>query len=180
MNDGHDPDRALVERVQAGDEAAFNSLVERYQRPVINFVYRWLGQATEAEDVAQDAFVRVYRNISSFRPGAAQFSTWLFQIARNAAIDHLRKRARRREEPLDNIAPAAPALRAVEANEIGGRIAMAVAELPEDQRTAFILTEYHGMSYAEIAAVMKCSGKSVESRLYRAKQTLRKALADLI
>jgi len=177
---GDDPDSGLADRIQSGDDAALTELMDRYKRPILNFVYRLLGNASEADDVAQEVFVRVYQNIRKFRPGAARFSTWLFQIARNAAIDHLRKRARRREEPLDNIAPAAPASRAVEANEIGGRITAVVSELPEDQRTAFVLAEYHGKSYAEIAEIMSCSEKSVESRLYRAKQFLRKQLEDLL
>jgi RNA polymerase sigma-70 factor (ECF subfamily) len=179
MHDGTDFDDSLAARIRDGDDAALTELMDRTKRPILNFVYRLLGNASEADDVAQEVFVRVYQNIRQFRPGRARFSTWLFQIARNAAIDHLRKRARRREELLDETTPAA-ASREVEANEIGGRIAIAVAELPEDQRTAFVLAEYHGKSYAEIAEVMSCSEKSVESRLYRAKQFLKEKLADLI
>jgi RNA polymerase sigma-70 factor (ECF subfamily) len=176
----NDPDSCLTDRIRRGDEVALTDLMNRYKQPILNFVYRLLGNASDADDVAQEVFVRVYQNIGKFRPGRARLSTWLFQIARNAAIDHLRKRARRQEQPLDSITPAAPASRAVEANEIGGRISAAVAELPEDQRTAFVLAEYHGKSYAEIAEIMSCSEKSVESRLYRAKQFLREKLADLI
>lgn len=174
-----DPDLSLAERIQGGDEAALTELIGRYKKPILNFVYRLIGNASEADDVAQDVFVRVFQNIRAFRPNKALFSSWLFQIARNAAIDHLRKRARRREELLDEATPAA-ASRAVENNEIGERIASAVAELPEDQRTAFVLAEYHGKSYAEMAEIMGCSEKSVESRLYRAKQSLRTRLVDLI
>lgn len=180
MHGGTDFDDSLAARIRDGDETAFTELMDRYKRVVLNFVYRLLGNASEADDIVQEVFVRVYRNIRSFRPGGARFSTWIFQIARNAAIDHLRKRARRREEPLDDLTRAAPASHAVEANEIGARIAAAVAELPEDQCTAFVLAEYHGMSYAEIADIMKCSAKSVESRLYRAKQFLKEKLADLV
>ena len=180
MHDGADLDDSLAARIRDGDDVALTELMDRYKRPILNFVYRLLGNAAEADDVAQEVFVRVYQNIRKFRPDTARFSTWLFQIARNAAIDHLRKRARRQEQPLDNVAPAATASRAVEANEISGRIAAAVAELPEDQRTAFVLAEYHGKSYAEIAEIMSCSEKSVESRLYRSKQFLRKQLQDLL
>ncbi len=174
-----DPDLSLAERIQGGDDAAFTELMARYKRPILNFVYRLIGNASEADDVAQEVFVRVYRNIRKFRPDKALFSSWLFQIARNAAIDHLRRRTRRREDLLDENTPAA-ASREVEANEIGGRIAAAVAALPEDQRAAFVLAEYHDKSYAEIAEIMSCSEKSVESRLYRAKQFLRNALHDLL
>ena len=180
MHDGADLDDSLAARIRDGDDVALTELMDRYKRPILNFVYRLLGNAAEADDVAQEVFVRVYQNIRKFRPSTARFSTWLFQIARNAAIDHLRKRARRQEQPLDNVARAATASREVEANEISGRIAAAVAELPEDQRTAFVLAEYHGKSYAEIAAIMSCSEKSAESRLYRSKQFLRNQLEDLL
>lgn len=180
MHDGTDFDDSLAARIRDGDDAALTELMDRYKRPILNFVYRLLGNASEADDIAQEVFVRVYQNIRKFRPGKARFSTWLFQIARNAAIDQLRKRARRQEQPMANIAPAAPEAREVEAHEIGERIAAAVAELPEDQRTAFVLAEYHDMSYADIADIMDCSEKSVESRLYRAKQLLRKQLQDLL
>jgi RNA polymerase sigma-70 factor, ECF subfamily len=179
MHDGMDSDNALAARIRDGNDGALTELMDRYKRPILNFVYRLLGNASDADDVAQEAFVRAYQNIRKFSPGRARFSTWLFQIARNAAIDHLRKRSRRHEELLDETTPAA-ASREVEANEIGGRIASAVAELAEDQRTAFVLAEYHGKSYAEIAEIMDCSEKSVESRLYRARQSLRKKLEDVL
>jgi RNA polymerase sigma-70 factor, ECF subfamily len=182
-----DPDLPLVERIQGGNEKAFNDLMGRYKRPILNFIYRLVGDATEADDLAQEVFVRTYRNLRTFRPGTAQFSTWLFQLAHNASIDCLRKRARRPVDPVEpaTLAEAAatstsPPDHETEIREIGERIATAVAELPEDQRTAFVLAEYHGMSYAEIAEIMRCSEKSVESRLYRAKQSLRTRLGDLV
>lgn len=179
-----DPDLPLVQRIQSGDEEAFGELMRRYKRPLLNFVYRVLGEAGEAEDVAQESFVRAYRHLRGFRPGSARFSTWLFRIARNAALDHVRRRARRPEVRLEEagVAPSTEATAAteVQAREAGEQIARAVARLPEDQRTALVLAEYQGLSYAEIAEVMACSTKAVESRLYRAKQTLRAALAHLL
>ena len=164
--------------------------MERYKRVIINFVYRMIGDATEAEDVAQDVFVRAYQAIR--KPGfgrtTAAFSTWLFQVARNAALDYLRFRKRHPAETLssmddrgESVADAGRmAHEEVAARETGERIAEVIAILPEDQRTALILLEYEGLSYAEIATVMKCSLKSVEARLYRAKQFLRMHLAQLL
>jgi len=181
---------ALVERVRAGDDGAFEALMGRYEHPVLNFVFRLIGDATEAEDVAQDVFVRTYRSMHKpgFRRTTAEFSTWLFQVARNAARDCLRRRRRRPVEPLAVLdcggkSPAARQATAAEevaARETGAAIAAAVALLPEDQRAAVILSEYEGCSDAEIAAVMHCSAKSVEARLYRARRFLRERLRHLL
>lgn len=183
-------DWELVRQVQAGRAPAFALLMKRYQGPVLDFVYRMLGNATEAREIAQDVFVRAYAGIGkpSFRPGGAQFSTWLFQIARHAALDALRWRRRHPTTPLfeleENgaVLPAAgsTAARESEVRETGRLIADAVAQLPEDQRTALILSEYEGLAHAQIAAVMNCSEKSVEARLYRARIFLRRRLAYLL
>ena len=172
-----------VARARAGDEAAFAALVDRYAKPVLNFVYRITGHRADAEDAAQETFVRAWRRLDSYREDKAAFSTWLFQIARNAAIDRLRRHARRPVVSLDHAAgePASPRHGPAEAagnSEMGGAIALAVASLPEDQRTVFVLAEYHGLAMREIADVMKCSEKSVENRLYRARQFLREELAQ--
>ncbi|MBU4198502.1 MAG: sigma-70 family RNA polymerase sigma factor [Verrucomicrobia bacterium] len=189
MSDEH-TDWIIVEQVKAGDDRAFDALMARYKRPVINFVCRLIGNASEAEDLAQDVFVRAYQNIRKpgFHQTTGAFSTWLFQVARNAAIDCLRRRKRRPTESLttleedgENLAVTArTADREIAVKEIGEQIAAAVALLPEDQKTAVILSEYENLSYVEIAAIMKCSVKSVESRLYRAKQFLRDRLRDLL
>ena len=176
------PDSELVRRIQSGDAAAFDELMQRYKCPVVSFVYRMLGSAEDAQDVAQDVFVRVYQNLDTYRP-ETKFSTWVFALARNAAIDHWRWRKRHPTEPIESapqVAAPSGATEDVEAREIGDQIAAAVAKLPEDQRTALVLAEYHGLSYAEVAEVMHCSEKSVESRLYRAKQTLRGWLRHLL
>ena len=176
------PDSELVRQIQSGDAAAFDELMRRYKHPVVNFVFRMLGNAHDADDVAQDVFVRLYQNLDTYRPNMT-FSTWLFALARHAAIDRLRWRARHRAEPIESvpeIVASSGTAEDVNAREIGDEIAAAVAKLPEDQRTAIVLSEYHGMSYAEIAGVMRCSEKSVESHLYRARQTLRSALQHLL
>ena len=174
-------EQELVRRAREGDETAFAALVDRYAKPVLNFVWRLVGNATEAEDIAQDSFVRAWQRLNSFRENQAAFSTWLFQIARNAAIDRLRAQARRPQIPLAEIPGAPASSRAgpddeARHNELGAAIAGAVAELPEEQKTAFVLSEYHGQSMREISVVMKCSEKSVENRLYRARQFLREKL----
>lgn len=184
-----DEDWGLVERVGAGDDRAFDVLMERYKRPILSFVYRMLGDPTEAEDVAQDVFVRAYRAMAGarLRRTEAAFSTWLFQVARRAALDERRRRWRHPAEPLcvlderDDLIDGGGRTAAEEAGarEMGRRIAEAVARLPEDQRAAIVLAEYEGMSVRQIAAIMSCSGKSVEARLYRARRFLRKRLAPL-
>ena len=175
------PDTELVRQIQSGDDAAFDEVMRRYKRPVVNFVYRMLGNSEDANDVAQEAFVRAYRNLDTYRP-ETKFSTWLFALARNAAIDHWRWRQRHPRESLESVPPMTAATGTVEevaAREIGAAIAAALAKLPEDQRAAVVWAEYYGMSYAEIAGVMHCSEKSVESRLYRAKRALRGYLSHL-
>jgi len=172
--DAQDP--ALVARTLAGDDAAFDELLARYRKPVLNFAYRLLGDATEAEDVAQDAFVRAYRHLADYHP-RRQFSTWLFAIARHAAIDRLRYRQRHPTAPL---AAAPEPAASPRYDDLGEHIAAAIAGLPEDQRTAIVLAEYHGLSHAEIAGVMDCTEKSVESRLYRARAALREKLRGFL
>ena len=176
------PDSELVRQIQSGDDAAFDELMRRYKRPVVSFVFRMLGNAEDAADIAQDVFVRVYQNLDTYR-SSTKFSTWLFASARNAAIDRLRWRARHPTESMESapeLTMSSGTAEDVAAREVGAEIAAALDKLPEDQRTALVLSEYQGMSYAEIAAVMRCSEKSVESRLYRAKQTLRGALRHLL
>lgn len=175
-------DIELVVRIQAGDDAAFDVLMGRYKRPVLSFVYRMTGEPDASEDIAQEVFVRVYRHIGTYKP-RGKFTTWMFQLAHNAAVDHLRWRKRHPSESLDDdsktsstAAASHDVVRDVAIGEIGEQVAAAVALLPDDQRTVLVLAEYHGLSYADIAETMKCTIKSVEARLYRAKLTLRERL----
>ncbi len=183
-----DADLEIVVRLQSGDDRAFDELMDRYKRPVVNFVYRMLNDAGDADDVAQEVFVRVYRSIKRFRAdGRYRFSTWLFQIARNQAIDVLRKRKRRplemrafhEEDGDEPVSPGRSADREAHVKEVGEAVARAVSVLPEKQKTVLILSEYHDHSHAEIASIMECSVKSVESRLARAREALRRRLAYL-
>lgn len=185
MTERHDSDEELVALTLTGDEAAFTELMRRYKTPILNFTYRLIGDTGEAEDTAQESFVRAYRNLSkaSFdRPGR-RFSTWLFQIARNAAIDTIRRRARRPAQSMETVLEGGLASgRPDPSEEAGSRdmersIAAALLELPEDQRTAIVLAVYEDLSTADIAAVMKTTEKSVDARLYRARQALRLRLS---
>ena len=169
-------DLELVVAVQAGDDAAFDELLRRYQRPVVNFCYRLLNDAGDADDIAQETFVRVFQHIGDYKP-SHKFTTWLFALARHACLDRLRWRKRHPTEPLDTAPEPVTTTEEVQMRELGAQIAAAIATLPEEQRTVVVLAEYHDLSYAEIAGIMRCSGKSVETRLYRAKQTLRQLLA---
>ena len=135
------PDSEVVRQIQSGDDSAFDELMGRYKRPVVNFVFRMLGNADDADDVAQEVFVRVYQKLDTYRP-ETKFSTWLFALARNAAIDRLRWRKRHPTESIDPDSPlvaATDTAQEVDARELGELIAAAVSELPEDQRTVLVL-----------------------------------------
>jgi RNA polymerase sigma-70 factor, ECF subfamily len=188
MPDRQELDRDCVGRAQAGDDDAFTELMGHYKGPILNFVYRLTGDAAGAEDIAQDTFVRAYRNLDrfAFRKPGDRFSAWLFQLARNAAIDAMRRRQRRPAQSLEvtperELAePLADPANQADLKEREALIMTAVAELPEDQRTALVLSVYEDLSYAEIAAVMQATEKSVEARLYRTRQYLRVRLGKLL
>jgi RNA polymerase sigma-70 factor (ECF subfamily) len=175
-------DAELMISLGAGEDAALDEIMRRYRQPILNFVFRMLGNAADAEEAAQLVFVRVYQHTADYDPGR-KFLTWLFALARNAAIDQLRWRKRHATTTLDDaVEPPTTATGATEAarREVGDEIAAAIAALPEDQRTAIVLSEYHGLPDAEIAAVLGCSSKAVESRLYRARRSLRARLRHLL
>lgn len=188
MTERDELDRELVGRVKGGDDSAFTQLMGHYKGPILNFVYRITGDASGAEDIAQETFVRVYRNLHrfAFRWAGDRFSTWLFQLARNAAIDALRRRQRRPTQSLETTLEGNqptdwtdPSNKACD-QEIETLVAGAIAALPEDQRTALTLAVYEDLSYAEISKIMRTTEKSVETRLYRARQTLRTRLGSLL
>lgn len=177
----------LAERTMEGDREAFESLMHRYRRPILGFVYRMLNDPRDAEDIAQEVFAKAYWNLcdGKLQRKTGAFSTWLFRVARNMAIDRLRKRARRPEQSLNDLegsgwdsADGTPDPSGAAVNrELSREIAAAVAALPEKQRTVLILYEYEDLSYGQIADIMRVNEKSVESRLYRARRFLRRRLA---
>ncbi len=178
-----DPDDVLVSQAGKGNARAFEYLVKKYQHRVLALIGRYIRDSHEAQDVAQDAFVRAFKALPNFR-GDAQFYTWLYRIAVNTAKNHLVSRGRRAPTTDIDIADAeqfdsADALRShdsPEANDRRDRLELAVrkaiAELPEDLRVALTLRELEGKSYDEISAIMACPVGTVRSRIFRARDTV--------
>jgi len=181
-------DRADMVRLAAGHDPALNDLMERHATPVFYFLCRMLGNEDDANDLAQETFVRVFRSRAKFRPGE-RFSAWLFTIAANLARNQIRWRTRHpnismdaetgvAEEPLASTLPAAGAAPNEQALA-GERIAevrAAVGRLPPELREAIVLCELEERSVAEAATILNATPKAIESRLYRARRTLREQL----
>ncbi|HXI71051.1 MAG TPA: RNA polymerase sigma factor [Verrucomicrobiae bacterium] len=181
-------DRADMEKLQAGHDAALNDLMERHATPVFHFLCRMVGSEDDANDLAQETFVRVFKSRGSFRM-EQKFSTWLFTIAANLARNHFRWRARHpnlsldaenpeTEQSLGSTLPAgghAPNEAAL-ATERAQAVRVAVGKLPEDLREAIVLCEWEERSVAEAATILEATPKAVESRLYRARGILRERL----
>jgi len=185
-------DRADMERLIAGQDTALNDLMERHATPVFHFLCRMVGNEDDANDLAQETFVRVFKSCGSFRT-SEKFSTWLFTIAANLARNHYRWRSRHpaisletenagteqtlgRTLPSDAPAPNEQALAA----ERAAAIRAAVGKLPEDMREVIVLCEWEELSMAEAAKILETTPKAVESRLYRARQLLRERLKGWI
>ena len=184
----NDRDRADMERLIAGQDTALNNLMERHATPVFHFLCRMVGNEDDANDLAQETFVRVFKSRGSFRTNE-KFSTWLFTIAANLARNHFRWRSRHPNVSLETESPEteqtlgstlpsdapAPNEQAL-ATERAAAIRAAVGKLPEDLREAIVLCEWEELSMAAAATVLKTTPKAVESRLYRARQLLRERL----
>jgi RNA polymerase sigma-70 factor (ECF subfamily) len=181
-------DRADMERLIAGHDVALNDLLERHAKPVFHFLCRMLGNEDDANDLAQETFVRVFKSRASYR-AEQKFSTWLFTIAANLARNHFRWRSRHpnisldvenaeTEQTLGGTLPSnspAPNEAAIAA-ERAKAVRLAVGKLPEDLRAAIVLCELEERSIAEAATILESTPKAVESRLYRARQILRARL----
>ena len=184
-------DQELVRRVQAGDQTAFNLLVLKYQHRVLKLVGRFVNDAAEAEDVAQEAFLKAYRALASFR-GDSAFYTWLYRIAINTAKNALVSQRRRPVDfDLDLQDPEQYDRQArlkegdtpegvLLTDEIRTVVEKAMEELPEDLRTAIVLRELEGLSYEEIAEAMDCPVGTVRSRIFRAREAIDKKLKPLL
>ena len=182
-------DWADMARLQAGQGAALNDLMARHATPIFQFLCRLTGSEEDANDLAQETFVRVFKSSGGFHLDQ-KFSTWLFAIAANLARNHFRWRGRHPQVSLDaenaetrqtlgaTLPSDAPAPNETAlARERAGAVRQAVVDLPADLRTALVLCEWEERSVAEAAAMLKTTPKAVESRLYRARQTLRQRLA---
>ena len=185
-------DQQLVERAQHGDKRAFELLVIKYQRKLTRLLSRFIRDAAEVEDVAQEAFIKAYRALPSFR-GESAFYTWLYRIGINTAKNYLVAQGRRAPtlteyspEDAENFEDAGE-LRDINTPEhelmtkqIGQTVNSAMAELPEELRTAITLREIEGLSYEEIAEVMNCPIGTVRSRIFRAREAIAEKLRPLL
>jgi RNA polymerase sigma-70 factor, ECF subfamily len=183
-----DPDAELMLRLKNGEDWILNELMTRWQQPLVAFIYRYTGHETDALDLSQETFARVYatRNRYTVR---AKFSTWLFTIAANLCRNYLRWRQRRGEsvpetlesedaEPGESLQSLddSPDQAAIRSESIS-LIKTAIDKLPHDLKTVILLHEYQSLSYAEISSVLGCSVKAVEMKLYRARHLLRERLS---
>lgn len=186
-----DLDQDLVSRVQRGDKAAFDLLVIKYQHKIVHLVNRYVKDPSEAQDVAQDTFIKAYRALGDFR-GDSAFYTWLYRIAINTAKNYLLARSRRQSGYQIDVQDAeqtenAPQLKDVETPEhqlmneqIVAVIKAAIEKLPEEMRIAITLREFEGMSYEEIAEAMDCPIGTVRSRIFRAREAIDEKLSPLL
>lgn len=179
--DDHDPDADLLARIGRGEQQAARAIVDRKLPRLIALATRMLGDAGEAEDVAQETFVRLWRQASRWRRGEAKVDTWLHRVALNQCYDRLRRRRPQPQpDPGDGPAHAPPPDRPLDARETTLHVAEALQSLPDRQREAIILHYYQELSNVEAATVMEISVEALESLLARARRALRARLQDMI
>ncbi|MEQ1636156.1 MAG: RNA polymerase sigma factor RpoE [Methylococcales bacterium] len=188
---GEQLDNDLVLRVQRGDKRAFDLLVIKYQHRIIQLVNRYVKDPSEAQDIAQEAFIKAYRALKDFR-GDSAFYTWLYRIAINTAKNFLVAKSRRSSDYEVDIQDAeqienAPQLQGMDTpeqlllnDEILRIINKAIEELPEDMRMAIMMREIEGLSYEEIAQIMNCPIGTIRSRIFRAREAIDNKLNPLL
>jgi RNA polymerase sigma-70 factor, ECF subfamily len=174
-------DEELVAAFQSGDIAAFDLLVQRWDRRIQGVVFRLVGNHEEARDVSQEAFLKAYRALGTFKK-ESRFSSWLYQIAVNATRDRFRRRRRRADVSLEDVDDGTEpslrdggpsALQLIESRDLSRAVAAAMAELPDEQREVVILKEYEGLTFPEIAETLDVPLSTVKTRLYRGLGQLR-------
>jgi len=177
-----DQERVWLERALQGDTAAFGQLVRAYERPVYNLTYRMLGDPDEAEDAAQETFLRAYTKLATYQP-QRKFVNWLLSIASHYCIDRLRRRSRAPQVSLDDALPpqwlasgAPQPDQAVSQKEERERIRQTLDMLSPPYRAAVVLRYWYGLSYREIATIMDTTESAIKSRLHRARRMLAKGL----
>jgi RNA polymerase sigma-70 factor, ECF subfamily len=178
-------DEELVARTMAGDADSFNQLILRWERPIYALAYRTIGREEEARDIVQDTFLRAYRALPGFK-GQAKFSSWLYRIALNLCRDWIRRQRRTPtvQAPegveLADLASEHGPIESIEdlvtRREMSRAVTEAMRQLPEEQRTAIILKEYHGLTFQEIADLQGCPLSTVKTRLYQGLSVLRRYL----
>jgi RNA polymerase sigma-70 factor (ECF subfamily) len=182
------PSEELIARIAKGDEDAFEVLVDRHQTSILNLIYRFIGDRTQAKDLAQEVFIRVWQAAKTYKP-EAKFTTWIYRITTNLCFNELKSARRKKwfsfnrsdedrwnniEETLSDSAPSAEDI--LLEKERSRQISDALQSLPDNQRMALILKRYDDLSYQEIAQILGCSVSAVESLLVRAKRNLQKNL----
>ena len=184
-------DKELVKRVQNGDRRAFDLLFSRYQHKIVNLVGRYLRDSEDVQDVVQEAFIKAFRALPRFR-GDSAFYTWLYRIAINTAKNHIVARSRRPPGSDVEVEDAehfdgADALRDLEnpeaelaKDQLSAEIDAAIADLPDDLRSAVTLREFDGLTYEQIAEIMECPVGTVRSRIFRAREAIDKRIAPLL
>ncbi|TKJ44593.1 hypothetical protein CEE35_07350 [Candidatus Aerophobetes bacterium Ae_b3b] len=190
-----DSDVSLMLEFQKGDISSFEKLVQKHKESIINIIYQFIGERDEAEDLAVEVFLRVYRAAKKYQ-AKAKFTTWLYKITTNLCLNEIRKKAKvqtvslskpisageeKEEELIEKIADAAPSPQQIlEKKERNALIRKAIDSLPAKQRMATILQIYEGLSYKEISRILGCSVKSVERRLYWARTNLKERLSSYL
>jgi RNA polymerase sigma-70 factor (ECF subfamily) len=173
----YDEDSELLDKLAAGDEAAFRMLVERHIDRAYAIALRIVGNAADAEDVVQDTMLKIWSHRGRWQHGRAKFSTWLYRVISNRCIDLRRKPRNENVETVPEVADGQPgAVEIIERNELNGMLELAMQRLPEQQRIAVIFSYHESMSNGEIAEVMDTTVAAVESLLKRGRQQLRQLL----
>jgi len=174
-------DEELMAQVQRRDREAFTRLLDRHLAGLQKFLIRTTGNGADADEVAQEAFLRIWTRADSWQSDRVRFTTWLFRIARNLAIDRHRRRRETNDEDLEQIVDDAPdTAHTIDAERRRKMMQNAIAQLPERQRTALVLCHFDGMSNPDAAAVLDVSVDALESLLSRARRSLKNALRPLI